>query len=168
VIRALTGAAKAASGFLGSSWWVLLGLTFATGWFWADAQRARADRDAWAGWGAQVCAFTGTTPEAATVQVATDKGKRRVKKARGQLCSEAVQDLASFKAQTIGKTAETLATTQSERETKTKTDISTASRDAVARREAVSNMEKADAEISDDDRVDGDWFAGINDLGGLR
>ncbi len=168
MIRAVTGAAKAASGFLGSSWWVLLALTFAAGWFYADAQRARADRDAWAGWGAQVCAFTGTTPEAATVAVVTDKGKRRVKKARGQLCSEAVQDLASFKAQTIRKTADTLASAQSERETKTKTDVSTASRDAAARRDAVSNMEKADAQIGDDDRVDGNWFAGVNDLGGLR
>jgi hypothetical protein len=29
-------------------------------------------------------------------------------------------------------------------------------------------MEEADAKIGNDDRVDGNWFAGINDLGGLR
>ncbi len=168
MIKTLTGAAKAASGFLGSSWWVLLALASVAAWFYVDGQRVRADRDAWAGWGAQVCAFTGTTPEAATVEIATDKGKRRVKKTRGQLCSEAVQDLASFKAQAISKTADTLATAQSERETKTKTDIATASRDVVARRGAVSKMEEVDAQIGDDDRVDGNWFAGINDLGGLR
>ncbi len=68
----------------------------------------------------------------------------------------------------MSKTADTLATAQNERETKTKTDVSTASRDAAARRDAVSNMEKADAQIGDDDRVDGNWFAGVNDLGGLR
>lgn len=168
MIKALTGAAKAASGFLGSSWWVLLALASVAAWFYVDGQRVRADRDAWAGWGAQVCAFTGTTTEAATVEVATDKGKRRVKKARGQLCGEAVQDLASFKAQTIRKTADTLASAQTERETKTRTDISTASRHAIARRAAVTKMEEADAQIGADDRVDGNWFAGINDLGGLR
>lgn len=168
MIKALSGAAKAASGFLGSSWWVLLALASAAAWFYVDGQRVRADRDAWAGWGKQVCAFTGTTPDATTIEVATDKGKRRVKKARGQLCSEAVQDLASFKAQTIGKTADTLATAQVEREAKAKTDIATASRDAGARREAVTKMEEVDAQIGDDDRVDGNWFAGINDLGGLR
>lgn len=168
MIKPLTSAAKVASGFLGSSWWVLLALTFAAGWFYADAQRARADRDAWAGWGAQVCAFTGTTPEAVTVEVATDKGKRRVKKARGQLCSEAVQDLASFKVQTISKTADTLAAAQTERDVKTGTDVATASSNVARRRDAVTKMEKADAQIGDDDRVDGNWFAGINDLGGLR
>lgn len=167
-MKTLTNAAKVASGFLGSSWWVLLALASTTAWFYVDSQRVRADRDAWAGWGAQVCAFTVTTPDAATVEVATDKGKRRVKKARGQLCSEAVQDLASFKAQTLSKTADTLATAQVEREAKTKTDIATASRDAVVRRDAVTKMEEVDAQIGDDDRVDGNWFAGINDLGGLR
>jgi len=168
MIKLLTGGARALHGILGTSWYVLLALTAVAGWFYADARRARADRDAWAAWGTQLCAFTGTSPDATTVEVSTDKGKRRVKKARGQICIEAVQDLAAFKAQTNARTADLLAKAQAERDAKAAADVATASRNATDRARATTKMEKLDDRIGQDDRVDGDWFAGINDLGGLR
>ena len=168
MIKLLTGAARALHGFLGSSWYVLLALAAVAGWFYADARRAGADRDAWAQWGAQLCAYTGTTADAATVEVPTNKGKRRVKKARGQLCAEAVQDLASFKAQANSKTADVLGKAQAQREEKATADVAAASRDATDRGRAAAKMEKIDDQVGEDDRVDGNWFAGINDLGGLQ
>ncbi|QTH22338.1 hypothetical protein HRJ34_02055 [Rhizorhabdus wittichii] len=33
---------------------------------------------------------------------------------------------------------------------------------------AARRMEEANAQVSSDDRVDGDWFARLNDLAGLR
>lgn len=167
MIKLLTGGAKALHGFLGSSWYVLLALAAIAGWFYADARRAAADRDAWAAWGVQVCAFTGTTTAAATVEVDTNKGKRRVDKARGQLCGEAVQDLAAFKAQATTKTTDVLGKAQVEREGKSTADVAAASRDAADRGRATAKMEKLDDQVGEDDRVDGNWFAGINDLGGL-
>jgi hypothetical protein len=149
-------------------WLLLLALAALAAGTYVYARNVAADRDAWASWGRQVCAFAGTTTDAATVEVATDKGQRKVKKARGQRCSEAVQDLASFRAGAQAATAQVLTEAQSARQGKTNTDIGAAAGNAADRRRALTNMEKLDAQLGDDDRVDGNYFAGINDLGGLR
>ena len=147
MIKLFTGAVRALHGFLGSSWYVLIALAAVAGWFYADARRVRADRDAWASWGAQVCAFTGTTTHAATVEIDTNKGKRRVAKERGQLCAEAAQDLASFKAQTTTNAADILGKAQAEREGKATADAAAASRDAADRGRATTKMEKLDEQL---------------------
>jgi len=149
-------------------WLMLLALAGLAAGTYAYARTVAADRDAWAAWAKQVCAFAGTSTDPATVEVATDRGKRRVAKERGQRCSEAVQDLVAFKAGAQASTAKVLSEAESARQDKTNTDIGTAAGNAADRRRAATNMEKLDAQVGDDDRVDGNWFAGINDLGGLR
>lgn len=158
------------AGWIGDAreWLVLIALGAVAGYFYVDARTVRADRDAWAAWGDQVCGFAGATTAPATVQIDTNKGKRKVAKARGQLCREAVRDLAAYQARGQAATAATLAAAQSERETKTRTDLATATAAAPARHRAITKMEKTDAEIGKDDRVDGNWFADLNRLGGLR
>jgi len=150
----ITGAAKALRMFLGSRWWVLLALAAAAAWFYVDARRARADRDAWSAWADRVCAFAG----AAAMQG----------KPRGQLCAQAVQDLAHFKAASQAETARLLVEAQRAREEKAAGDRAAAAADAADRRLAGAQMEEADAQVREDDRVDGNWFAALNRLGGLR
>ncbi|MDH4743159.1 hypothetical protein OMP43_03905 [Sphingomonas sp. CBMAI 2297] len=149
-------------------WLLLLSLAALAAGTYAHARRVAADRDAWASWGKQVCAFAGTTTDAAIVEVDTAKGKRKVAKARGQVCGEAVQDLAAYRARSQAATARVLGDAQAARAAKTNTDSGTAAANAADRRRAVTKMERLDAQLGDDDRVDGNYFAGINDLGGLR
>jgi len=158
------------AGWIGDAreWLMLLALAAIAAGFYVDARRVRADRDAWASWGGTVCAFAGSTTAAATVTVQTDKGPRKVDKARGQRCAEAVQDLAAFKAGSQAATAGLLADAAKQQESKAAADRAAATDDSAARRAAAAHMEEIDAQIRDDDRVDGNWFAGLNDLGGLR
>lgn len=149
-------------------WLMLLAFASVAAGAYVYARSIAADRDAWASWSKQVCAFAGATTDPATVAIDTDKGKRKVSKARGQVCGEAVQDLAAYKARSQAATAQVLSGAQAARADKTNTDIGTAAANAADRRRAVTNMEKLDAQLGDDDRVDGNYFAGINDLGGLR
>jgi hypothetical protein len=149
-------------------WLVLLAVAAVAAWFYVDARQMRADRDAWARWGDQLCAFAGANTAPATVEVQTDKGKRRVEKGRGQLCAEAVQDLAAFKARSQTESARLLAEAQREREQKAAADRAASHSDAADRRAAQAKMEEVDAQVGDDDRVGGDWFARLNELAGLH
>ncbi len=149
-------------------WLVLLAVAAVAAWFYVDARQVRADRDAWASWGDQVCAFAGTSIAPAVVEIQTDKGKRKVEKARGQLCAESVQDLAVYKVRSQAETARLLADAQREREAKTAADLAAAQAGAADRRAAQAKMEEVDAQVGDDDRVGGNWFAALNELGGLR
>lgn len=149
-------------------WLVLLAVASVAAWFYVDARQVRADRDAWASWGDQVCAFAGASTAAATVEITTDQGKRKVEKRRGQLCAEAVQALASFKARSQSATAAVLAGAEQQREQKSAADRAAAQANAADRRAAQAKMEEVDAQVGDDDRVDGDWFARLNELGGLH
>jgi hypothetical protein len=149
-------------------WLVLFAVAAAAAWFYVDARQVRADRDAWASWGDQVCAFAGAGTAPATVEIQTDKGPRKVEKPRGQLCAEAVQDLAAFKARSQTESARLLAEAQREREQKAAVDRAASHSDAADRRAAQAKMEEVDAQVGDDDRVGSDWFARLNELAGLR
>lgn len=165
-MTALLGLGRWISG--AREWLVLLALAVVAAYFFVDARRIRADRDAWASWGDQLCGFAGATTAAATVEVDTDKGKRRAAKARGQICSETVQDLAHFRAASRAETARVLQAAREEQHRKVESDLADARASATDRRRAVTKMEEVDENVGDDDRVGGDWFARLNELGGLR
>lgn len=165
-MTALLGLGRWISG--AREWLVLIALAIAAAYFFVDARRVRADRDAWASWGDQLCGFAGATTEAATVEVDTDKGMRKVAKARGQICSEAVRDLAHFRAASQAETARVLQAAREEQQRKSASDLAEAKANAADRRRATARMEEVDAQVGDDDHVDGNWFARLNELGGLR
>ena len=64
--------------------------------------------------------------------------------------------------------AEILEQARADGEALERADRSTAAAQLEARRTAAINMEKADARIGEDDRVDGDWFDAVNNVAGLR
>lgn len=169
MISLITGAFKALHKWAGNSWLVLIGLGIATATLYVDDRRSRADRDAWKAWGKEICAHAGATTDAAIVERTDSAGKRhKVAMPRGAVCREAVQDLAKFRADALAATARVLTNAAAERETKATRDRAAAAAESGNRADALKTMEKADAQIRDDDRVDGSWFAALNRAGGLQ
>lgn len=169
MIKLITGAAKALHAWAGNSWLVLIALGITSAALYVDDRRTHADRDAWARWAAETCALAGTKTDAATIERTDTAGKRhKVAMPRGAVCAEAVQDLATFRADALAASARALSTAAAERETKSNRDRATAQAESGNRAQALKTMEKADAQIRDDDRVDGNWFAALNRLGGLQ
>ncbi|WP_294328335.1 hypothetical protein, partial [uncultured Sphingomonas sp.] len=99
--------------------------------------------------------------------VETVDGKR-VKFATGQRCKAAIADLAAFRTDSDRMTADKLAAAMRDRDARTQTDAVHARVAAEAARAATQRMEAADAKAAPTDRIDGDWFAALNDLAGLR
>lgn len=151
------------------SWWSLLAIAAIAAAFWIQLGWVREDRDAWKSLAGQICAIAGTGVEAGTVQIPVEGGKTvRVAKKRGETCSDAIADLAIFKTESLKQTAEILEQARADGEALERADRSTAAAQLEARRTAAINMEKADARIGEDDRVDGDWFDAVNNVAGLR
>jgi hypothetical protein len=169
MIRATTGAIGALQKWAGNSWLVLIALGIATAALYVDARHARADRDAWAAWARETCAHAGAGIDATTIERTDAAGKRhKVAMPRGGLCREAIADLAKFRADTLAATASTLAAAAADRDAKASRDRTAARAESEHRAAALNTMEKADAQIDKDDRVDGGWFAALNRLGGMQ
>jgi hypothetical protein len=161
MIRLIAGAFAALHKWAGNSWLVLIALGIALAALYVDDRRIRADRDAWASWAKETCAHAGAGIEAT--------GKpHKVAMPRGAACREAVQDLAKFHTDTLVATARTLAAAAAEHDAKATDDRTTAQAESGTRAAARTTMEKADAQIRNDDRVDGSWFAALNRLGGMQ
>jgi hypothetical protein len=161
MIKRIARAFAALHKWAGNSWLVLIALGIALAALYVDDRRVRADRDAWASWARETCAHAGAGIEAA--------GKRhKVAMPRGAVCREAVQDLAKFRAETLAATARTFAAAAAEHDAKATRDHTAAQTESGTRAAALTTMEKADAQIRDDDRVDGSWFAALNRLGGMQ
>ncbi|WP_313539773.1 hypothetical protein [Sphingomonas sp.] len=169
MIKLIGRALSALHRWAGNSWLVLIALGLALAALYVDDRRTRADRDAWASWAKAACAYAGASPDATTVERTNADGKRHtVKLPRGGACAEAVQDLAAFRAATLAGTARAFAGAAAEQQAKATRDRTTAQAESGNRAAALNTMEKADAQIRDDDRVDGSWFAALNRLGGLQ
>lgn len=145
-------------------WLTLIALGAAAAFLYVQWSRVTGERDRALQWSETACAAAGTTYAAA---VATVDGKR-VKYATGQRCKATIADLAAFRADTTRLTAETLSKAIRDRDARTQTDAAHARAAAEAARAATQRMEAADAKAAPTDRVDGDWFAALNDLAGLR
>jgi hypothetical protein len=85
----------------------------------------------------------------------------------GGACLKAAQDLAKFKGDALSASNKALSDHAAEEAEKTAADAAAATRHAQTAAAAKQNMEKLDAQVRDN-RVDGGWFAGLNELGGLR
>ncbi|UYY78401.1 hypothetical protein [Sphingomonas sp. R1] len=169
MISLITGAFRALHKWAGNSWLVLIAMGIATACLYVDTRRTRADRDAWASWARETCAHAGAGTDAATIERKDAAGRtHKVRMPRGAVCREAVQDLAKFRADTLAATARVLGAAAAEREAKSSRDLVAARVETGNRAAALTTMEKADAQIRDDDRVDGNWFAALNRLGGLQ
>ncbi|CAN5695840.1 hypothetical protein BH11PSE6_BH11PSE6_14320 [soil metagenome] len=106
---------------------------------------------------------------ASTTSEADTKGRKvTVDHPRGAVCQRYVVNLASFKAETIQATADTLAGAMKDRDAKMGTDAARAATDAAAARAATERMEIEDAKAQTTNRVDRGWYAAVNDVAGLR
>lgn len=162
---------KAAFGwFTGNSQFlVLLALGAVAAYFYADGAAVRRDRERITASAEQICSAAGVDFAASASMETSTKGKRVIiSHARAALCLRAVRNLASFKADTMAVTADTLTAAMNERDAKSSTDIARAATDARAARAATERMEKADGQIDETNRVDRRWFGAFNDVAGLR
>jgi len=116
---------------------------------------ARHDRDALIAWGNQVCASAGS-------ELAPTKGKR------GEACATSVAQLARDRLATAQQSAQVLAQAQTDHNARETADSAQRSTGIAAIAGAATNMEKVNAQVGQDDRVDGAWFAALNRAGGLR
>ncbi len=133
---------------------------------WSEIQR---ERDQLVQWAEVTCAAAGTPFAASTEQrVDTDGRQRTVTFATGQRCRTAVTTAVAFRTDTERTTAAMLAAAMRDRDAKTQTDATAARAAAEAARAATERMEIADAKAAPTNRVDGDWFAALNDVAGLR
>jgi hypothetical protein len=123
--------------------------------FWRDATRARADRDRTAAWANAACAMTAHRFD-------TPVGKA------AEACRVAIADLVAFKAETVAGTARVLRDHHDREIAKTAADAASARRDANRAQAALSHLEKTNAAIGPDDRIDGAWLRAFNDAAGLR
>jgi hypothetical protein len=145
-------------------WLTLIAVGAVAAFLYVQWSRVTGERDRALQWSETACAAAGTTYAAS---VDTIDGKR-VKYATGERCKAAIADLAAFRADTTRLTAETLERAMHDRDARTQTDAAHARAAAEAARAATQRMEAADAKAAPTDRVDGDWFAALNDLAGLR
>ncbi|WP_157218715.1 hypothetical protein [Flavisphingomonas formosensis] len=83
-------------------------------------------------------------------------------------CETRILALATYERDTQAATARALAAAAAERESKAAADARAAQANDAAARSAADTMEKEDAKIGPDGRVDGDWLAALNRAGGLR
>lgn len=145
-------------------WLTLIAVGAAAAFLYVQWSRVTDERDRALQWSETACAAAGSTYAAS---VETVDGKR-VKYATGQRCKTRIADLAAFRTDTDRMTADKLAAAMRDREARTRTDAAHARAAAEAARTATQRMEAADAKAAPTDRVDGDWFAALNDLAGLR
>ena len=145
-------------------WLTLIALGAAAAFLYVQCSRVTGERDRALQWSETACAAAGASYAASTETI---DGKR-VKSRAGQRCKATIADLAAFRTDTDRMTAEKLAAAMRDRDARTQTDAAHARAAAEAARGATQRMEAADAEAAPTDRVDGGWFAALNDLAGLR
>lgn len=151
------------------AWLTLLGVAAAAAYLYVDGARAKADRDALSHWADVTCAHAGTPFAAARVTTSDANGNPvTLSFDRGQRCRTKVTALAAFKASVDENSARILADAMADRDAKSRSDTILARHAAEQARDALKNMEKLDAEADRTNRVDRDWFAGVNDVAGLR
>lgn len=145
-------------------WLTLIALGAVVAFLYVQWSRVTDERDRALHWAETACAAAGTTYAAS---IETVDGKR-VKYAIGQRCKATIADMVAFRTDTDRVTAETLAAAMRDRDARTQSDAAHARAAAEAARAATLRMEAADAKAAPTDHVDGDWFAALNDLAGLR
>lgn len=145
-------------------WLTLIAVGAAAAFLYIQWSRVTGERDRALQWSETACAAAGTTYAASVETI----GSKQVKYATGQRCKATIADLAAFRAETTRLTAETLSKAIRDRDARTQSDAAHARAAAEAARAATQRMEAADAKAAPTDRVDGDWFAALNDLAGLR
>lgn len=145
-------------------WLTLVTVGAAAAFLYIQWSRVTGQRDAAIAWSEKACAAAGVAYAATTETV---DGKA-VRFATGQRCYATIVDLVAFRTDTTRVAAETLAAAMRDRDARTRTDAAHARAAAEAARAATERMETADAKAAPTDRVDGDWFAALNDLAGLR
>lgn len=132
-------------------------------------QRLEADRDALLHFAQEACARGGQAFDASVDPVRDARGKPAlVKHKRGVLCMARIAALADFERDTAIATASTLAKSQQDQDAKNDQDRTAARANEARAAAAIAAMEKQNATVKTDDRVDGDWFARLNDLAGMH
>lgn len=94
-------------------------------------------------------------------------GKPAPRLKRGVACARRIADLAAFERSTNSESVTVLTDALEEQAARSDADAASAARDARAARAATERMEKADANLTDD-QVGPDWFDALDELGGLR
>jgi hypothetical protein len=140
------------------SFLVLVAMAIVAGGLWVRGEYAIADRDRIVATSDGICAAAASSWIPAGAEDAEP----------GKVCRAAVADLASFKAKVIADSNRALVAGQAARADKSEKDLNAAIAAANRTASAARRMEEANAKIAPDDRVDGDWFARLNDLAGLR
>lgn len=140
------------------SFLVLVGMAIVAGGLWVRGEHAIADRDRVVATADTICAAASSSWIPAGAGIGD----------RGKACRQAVADLAAFKTTTIAESSRKLAAGEAARAEKSGKDLDAAIAAAKRMSTAARRMEEANAQVSSDDRVDGDWFARLNDLAGLR
>lgn len=156
MISTVVAKVRAVRGYL-----TMLALAGAAAFLYAQFQEVRADRDALASWGEQVCAAAGSR------LVAVDPPSEPEPMARGEACRAKVDALAAFRAQSATETTDELLAALDERLGKENVDAALARRAAERAQLAAEKMEAADAAVQGD-RVGHAWFDALNQSGGLR
>ncbi|WCM29188.1 hypothetical protein NDN01_10010 [Sphingomonas sp. QA11] len=152
-----------------TEWLVLLAVAIVAAWFYADGRAVRADRAEILQASQLICAGAGADFAASTTIETDIRGRKvTVDHARGAVCRRHVANLASFKADTVQATADTLAGAMKDRDAKMGTDAARAATDAAAARAATERMEIEDAKAQSQNRVDRGWYAAVNGVAGLR
>lgn len=150
-------------------WIVLLAAAVALAGVYVLYQRLEADRDALLGFAVASCARAGQPFEASATPAKTSTGRKiTVRHKRGVLCAARIGALADFERDTAIASATLLAESQADRTAKSDRDRTAARTDDARTARAQAEMEKHNAKVQADDRVDGDWFARLNDLAGVR
>lgn len=151
MIAGLLAKLKAEARFL-----VLLAVAAVGAWLYVHYRQVVADRDDLAHRAELICASSGAEFAATS------------KLARGIACRAKVAGLADFRARTDEITARTLADALAAHDARQLKDNQAARVAAEAARSAAERMEVADAEAERRNLVDGDWFAAVNGVAGLR
>lgn len=150
-------------------WMVLLGGAIALMGVYILYKRLEADREALLAFARVTCASSGQAFDASVDQARDAKGKPMlVKHARGKLCASRIAALADFERDTAIASATLLAEAQADRGARHDQDRDAAMLSGKRAAAATAAMEKKNASVQADDRVDGEWFARLNDLAGMH
>lgn len=150
-------------------WLVLLLVAGVAAFLYVQFAQMRGDRDQLLHAAELICAGSGVEfPASVTSETDTNGKPVTIDHARGAICQRQVAMLASFKAGTDQKTAETLAQALADHDARQNRDSAAARSAAEAASSAAKRMEAADAEAERKNVVDRMWFAAVNGVAGLR
>lgn len=132
-------------------------------------QRLEADRDALLHFAQVTCARAGQSFDASIDRTRDAKGKPVLAAhGRGVLCTARIAALADFERDTAIASANTLAAAKTDHDDKLENDRFAATTNDTRTAAARAALEKKNATVQADDRVDGEWFARLNDLAGMH